>query len=328
MLVVNLILFIVACIVLSQSSTFVVKSLAKISYYLKLNEFTIGFILVAVATSIPETFIGIMSALDNIPILSVGNVLGSNIIDLTLITGIGALLARKISVESKIIRKDMIYMFLIAVLPAVLLMDHYIWHWFGLFPNMVQGLSRIDGIILLSVFVFYIYKLVRQESRFSRTVEYTSRKEATKYALLFLVALVFLLGSSKYVIEYAKVLSEELNITPLLIGIFLISLGTTLPELTFTVKSVMSMHESMAIGDIIGSVIANSTLVLGVTAIITPITVNSLIFLTSTLFMIFSAFIFLTFAESESGISWREGISLIMLYFLFVIVETYIKGPM
>jgi cation:H+ antiporter len=204
-------------------------------------------------------------------------------------------------------------------------MDHHFWWKLGLFPNMTPGLSRLDGIILLSVFVLYIYTLIRQESKFSKTVEETSRKEVIKYFLIFLLTLALLLISSNFVIDYAKLISSDLNISPLLIGIFLISLGTTLPELMFTVKSVFAKHENMAIGDIVGSVIANSTLVLGVTAVINPVVVNSLIYLTSTLFMIFSAFIFLTFAESESGISWREGISLIMLYFLFVIIETYLK---
>ncbi len=321
----DLLLFIIACIVLTQSSTYLVKSLAKISSFLKFNEFTIGFILVAVATSLPETFIGIMSALDGVPEFSMGNVIGSNIIDLTLITGIGAVLARKMNIESRIIKKDLLYMFGIALAPVILLMDHHIWWRLGLFKNMTPGLSRLDGVILLLLFVFYIFTLIRQESKFSKTTEYTTKKEAMKYMLLFLLTMGLLLVSSSFVVDYAKLLSKDLNIAPLLIGIFLISIGTTLPELMFTVKSVYAKHESMAIGDIVGSVIINSTLVLGVTAVIMPVNVNTAIYLTSTLFMLFSAFIFLTFAESESGISWREGISLIMLYFLFIIVETYLK---
>lgn len=321
----NLLFFVLACVILSQSSTYLVKSLSKISYFLKLNEFTVGFIIVAVATSLPETFLGVMSALKGTPGFSVGNVIGSNIIDVTLIIGIGALLAKRINVESKIIKKDMIYMFLIVLLPVFLLMDHNIWWKLGLFPDMVQGLSRLDGAILLFVFAWYIYGLMRQETKFSKVIDHTTKKDASKYFVYFIITLTLLLVSSNFVITYATILSADLNITPFLIGIFLISVGTTLPELMFTVKSVFARQESMAIGDIIGSVITNSTLVLGVTAIIQPVMVNSLVYLTSTLFMIFSAFIFLTFAESDSGLSWNEGIALIMLYFLFIIIESYIN---
>jgi cation:H+ antiporter len=325
MLWLDLLFFVIACVVLSQSSVYLVKSLSKLSYFFRLNEFTIGFILVAVATSLPEAFLGVISALTGKPSFSVGNVIGSNIIDLTLITGIGILLAKKITIESKIIKKDLFSMLFIAVLPAILLSDHLIWGLFGL--NVKPGLSRIDGIILLVVFFIYIYKMISQEGKFSKTDDSRiQREEAFRYFLLFLLAMLLLLVSAKYVVETATYLSKDLGVSEFIVGIFLISLGTTLPELVFTVRSVFEKHESMAIGDIVGSVITNSTLVLGVTAIIMPVYVDTAIYITSTLFMVFSAFIFLTFAESSEGFTWKEGISLILLYFLFVIVETYVRA--
>ena len=216
-------------------------------------------------------------------------------------------------------------MLLIAVLPVILLMDHYLWWQLGLFPGMIPGLSRFDGIILLGAFAYYIYTLVQQEARFSRIVDKTSRKEAIKFMLLFLVSITLLLISAHYVVDYAELLSIDLEISPLLMGLFIISLGTSLPELMFESKAVLSQHQSMAIGDLVGSVITNSALVLGVTALLAPIAVNSVIYLTSTLFMLFAAFIFFTFAESGEKITWTEGISLLFLYVLFIIIETYIK---
>lgn len=325
MLIINLILFTFACIILVMSNTFLVKALAKISYFLNLNEFTIGFILVSVATSLPEIFVGVMSAVSGTPEFSIGNVIGSNILDLTLVIGIAALLAKTINIESKIIKRDMVYMLLLTLLPVLLFVDHHLWHSIGLFPNMVKGLSKFDGLILLFGFVFYMYRLVRQETKFSKTVEHTSKKEAIKYMALFLVSLFLLLVSANYVVEYAKELSIDMDISPFLMGIFLISLGTSLPELMFESKAVLSGHQSMAIGDLVGSVITNSTLVLGVTAVIMPIEVNALIYLTSTMFMLFSAFIFFTLAESDNKITWTEGISLLLLYILFIVIETYIK---
>ncbi|AJF62019.1 TPA: sodium:calcium antiporter [Candidatus Woesearchaeota archaeon] len=325
MLLVNLAVFIVGCLILVKSSSVLVKSLAKIASFLNLNEFTIGFIIVAVATSLPETFIGIMSALDGTPELSAGNVIGANVLDLTLIIGIAVLLAKRIDIESKIVKKDMIFMLLLAFLPVVLMIDHYFWSWIGLFPGMVPGISRMDGVVLLAVFVYYIYRMVRQETRFSKTVDHTTKKELAKDMLLFLISIVFMLGSSQFVVGAAENLSIELNLSPLLIGLFLVSFGTTMPEMVFTSKAALAGHTSMAVGDLVGSIITNSTLVLGMTAIITPIQLNSLLYVTSTLFMLFSAFIFFTFAESDNGITLNEGLSLIMLYVLFVIIEMYIK---
>jgi len=325
-MILDILFFIIACIVLVQSNNLLVKSLSKLSSILRLTEFSLGFILVAIATSLPEMFVGIMSAIEGTPSLSVGNVIGSNIADLTLVIGIAVLLAKNINIDSTLIKKDMVYMLLITMLPVILLVDHLFWNFFGLFPNMIQGLSRLDGLILLLVFAKYIYNLIKQEQQFSKKVDSVPRKDAFKYLLFALLSLTFLLVTSNFVVKFAQIISIDLNISPLMVGIFLVAVGTSLPELVFTSKAVMTEHQSMAIGDLIGSVIANSTLVLGITAIITPVIINAAVYLTSTLFMVFSAFIFFTFAESDNKITWYEGISLLMLYVLFIVIEFYVKS--
>jgi len=106
----------------------------------------------------------------------------------------------------------------------------------------------------------------------------------------------------------------------ILIGLFMISIGTTLPELTFESRAVLSKHRYMALGDLIGSVVVNSTLVLGVTSIIQPIVADFLLFLSSASFMIVISFLFMTFVESEKKITIQEGLALILLYTLFIVV--------
>jgi cation:H+ antiporter len=165
----------------------------------------------------------------------------------------------------------MIFMLIFTLLPVFLFVDHLLWQTLGLFPNMIHGLSKIDGIILLVGFIYYMYNLVKQESKFSKKVEHTSKKEAVKHMVIFLVSITMLLISANYVVKYAEYLSIDLNLSPFLMGIFIISLGTSLPELVFQTKAVLSGHQSMAIGNVVGSVIANSTLVLGVTSFIMPI---------------------------------------------------------
>ncbi|MBN2422122.1 sodium:calcium antiporter [Candidatus Woesearchaeota archaeon] len=326
MIIKNLFFFLVACIVLVKSSGYLVKSLVKISSFFRLNEFTVGFIIMAVSTSLPELFVGIVTALNKQPIFALGNAVGSNIIDMTIVIGIVTLLARGIKIKSKIIKKDLIYMLLIVILPVFLMIDHKVWSLIGLFPNIEEGISRIDGIILLLVFIYYLWSLFKQERLFRKTVNKVNHIDILKYIILFCLSIILLIVSANFVVDYASILSIELNIAPLLIGLFIISMGTSLPELMFETKAVLTRHEEMAVGDLIGSVIANSTLVLGVTAIISPIVGNILIFITSTFFMILIAFIFLAFAESDRGLSWKEGMSLILLYLFFVVIETYIKS--
>lgn len=311
MLIVNIILFALSCGVLVKSSGLLVKSILKIAHHIGINEFAIGFIVMALSTSLPELFVGITSAIAGRPELALGTVIGSNILDLTIVIGVVTLLARGVKIKSKIIRKDIIYMVGIVILPLLLAID--------------KKISRIDGVILLSVFALYMWQLTRQERKFKKKIDNVSKKESAFYSLLTIAGVFILLISSNYVVKFATTLSLDLMLPPIFIGLFIISLGTSLPELLFETKAVISKHEDLAIGDLLGSVIINSTLVLGVTALIMPIPVNLLLFFTSAIFLVLIAFIFMTFAESDKGITWKEGMALILLYVFFVVIESYIK---
>jgi cation:H+ antiporter len=155
MAILNLVLFLVACIFLILSGTLLVRSLSKLASYLRMSEFVISFILIAFATSVPELFVGISSALQNNTALSLGNVIGSNILNLTLIAGIIILLKRGIMIESKKTKADALYMFFIIALPFVLM-------WIG------HAISRIDGVILLVAFFLYARKLYRERKIFKK----------------------------------------------------------------------------------------------------------------------------------------------------------------
>lgn len=301
----------VSCGVLVKSADYLVRSLTKIAEYFKLTEFAIGFIVVAFATSIPELFVGITAALDGTPSLSLGNVIGANILDLTIVIGVAALLSRGIKVESPSIRTDTAYTFLITLLPLILMAD--------------RELSRLDGCLLLVVFGFYMINIFRQEHRFRELLGSVSRKEFVHSLAVMVFALLFIFASARYVVKYASLIAEDLSIPPILVGLIIISLGTTLPELTFESRAVMRKHGYMALGDLLGSVVINTTLVLGVVALIHPVQADYTLFITSAAFMVVVGFIFMTFVESEKYISWQEGVALILLYVLFVVVETNIR---
>jgi cation:H+ antiporter len=310
MLVLNLLFFIVSCFVLVQSSGLVIKALSKISTYFRVNEFAVGFIVVAVSTSLPELFVGVTSAFTGNTDLALGNVIGANILNLTLVIGIAVLLSKGIRIRSSVIKKDFIYMIAIIFLPLLLMWD--------------QKLSRFDGIVLIIVFIFYIWQMVRQEHRFKKNFDFVEKRELRKHILYAIIGLVILLASANYVVLFAGKLSTDMGLPQLLIGLIILSLGTSLPELIIDAKAVLAKHQEIAVGDTIGSVVTNSTLVLGVTALIHPIQTDFFFFFTSALFLVIISFIFLTFAESEKGINWKEGLSLIMLYVFFIIIQTYI----
>ena len=314
MLIVNLLIFALACIVLVTSGTLLVKTLTKIAAFLKLSEFVVGFIIMAFATSLPELFVGITSALAKNPALSLGNIIGANIIDLTLVVGIVILIGRGIKIESRKTKTDALYMVFIAALPMVLML-------------IGSSLSRLDGVILLIAFALYARRILKQRRLFKKEVEDgIKRPEIIITTVLFIFSLALLFLSARFVVEYATLLSVDLALPPIIVGLFIISIGTTLPELTFGIRAVLAGHSQMALGDLIGAVVVNSTFVLGIVSIICPITANMLLFSVSAIFMVVVAFLFATFVESGNKLYIKEGISLIMLYIFFVIIEFYIKA--
>jgi len=313
MVLVPLLLFIVSCIILVVSGGYLVKLLIKIAYHLRLSEFVVAFIIMAFSTSIPELFVGINSAIEGNPALSLGNVIGSNILDLTLVIGIAALLGRGIKVKNPFIRKDSLFMLLIAILPIGLMF-------------LGRSLSRIDGIILVSVFLIYMWHLSRERKELKKQFKDHNHKNHLLITfILFALCLAVLFISSHFVVTYATKLALELLLPSILIGLFFVAIGTSLPELIFEIRSVLAKRGDFAVGDAMGSVVCNSGLVLGVTAIIYPITSNFLLFITSAIFMIFISFLFLLFIRGKKGLSITKSLILIILYIVFIMAEYLLK---
>ncbi len=313
MIWIPLLLFFISCIFLVGSGGYLVKLLIKISRYLRLSEFVVAFIIMAFSTSIPELFVGINSAIKGNPALSLGNVIGSNIADLTLIIGIAALLGKGIKVKNPFIRKDSLFMLLIAILPIGLMF-------------LGKSLSRIDGIILVSVFLIYMWHLSKERKELKNQFKDDHNQNHLIITfILFALCLAVLFISSHFVVKYATDLALELLLPPILIGLFFVAIGTSLPELVFEIKSVLAKRGDFAVGDAMGSVVCNSSLVLGVTAIIYPITSNFLLFITSAIFMILVSILFLFFIRGKKGLSVTKSIILIILYLLFIMFEYLIK---
>jgi len=314
MLIYNLFFFILSGLALVISGTYLVKSLEKISRFLRISEFTAAFIIMAIATSIPELFVGLSSAIQGNPELSLGNVIGANILNLTLITGIFVLLSRGIKFHSKKGGKE-VYFMLSSVILIILL---YL---------IGNSLSRIDGIILLSLFIFNLYRMFKKrtayKSKFNK--EKVKRWEIILSVFIFIAALILLFLSSNYAVKYASLIATDLSLPKIIIGLFLISIATTLPELIFGVRAIMLGHKSMSIGDQTGTVFANITLVIGLVALIHPITAEFFSFLISVIFMFIAAFIFTAFMETKKKLEVIEGIGLILLYVGFVIIEFFVK---
>jgi cation:H+ antiporter len=306
-------IFIVSCLILARSSAWIVQALIRIARLLGLRDFVLASLLMAFATSLPELFVGISSALHETPQLSFGNVIGSNIIVLTLVMGITTLMAGKIKFKRKILQRSSLYACLIASLPLVLILD--------------KQVSRIDGMILLSVSFVYFYWLLHQKEKIKGVLFNGLKKREDllflfKQLSIFAGGILLLLLSAEGLVWSVSGFTQELGLPLLIAGLILVALGTSIPEIAFAVRSVSAGHKQMILGDVMGSIVVNSSLVLGITALIFPFKISFLSYYASGIFFtIITALLFTIFTRTEREISKKEAIILLFIYVAFIVVE-------
>jgi len=315
MLSIQILVLVLSFFVISWAGAILVRSLTMLSKLLGISEYMIAFILMSFATSIPDFSIGISSALQHAPSISFGDVLGENLMNVTLIIGLIAVLAKGLSTESKISKTNFWLVFLLAFTPIILALDGLI--------------SRGDGTLLLAIFVFYILRLVKDKKYFKNQHIENGIDPKHKFASTmkglknFSLGVLLLIASSFSLIWAAKGITDYLEISTIFFGIVFVAIGTTLPELVFGIKAYRMRHPSMILGNALGSIAFNSTAVTGIVALINPINIqfNGHI-LVVTIFLGTSFILFNIFAYSKTRISSLEGVMLILLYILFIFAQT------
>lgn len=302
--------FIGCLLIIIKSGTLLVKSLVDISRFLGFSEYIVAFILMAFATSIPELFIGITSALKAVPSISFGNILGANVLNLTLALGLVIIVAGEINIKDQIVKRDAWFIFFLSLTPVILVLDGV--------------LSRTDGLILILLFAWYIKHLTAQRNQFSEKMNlmsynWSSAKKIIKSFIFFILGLVLLLIAAWGVVWSSSLIATQIGFSLTLIGLILVSFGTTMPELSFGIRSALLQHKEMAVGNFIGSIIFNSLVILGLVALIHPFSVDLQIAIIGILFLSLLLIILNVFIATKDKLSYREGVVLLLLYLLFLI---------
>jgi cation:H+ antiporter len=318
MLILYILIFIASCFLLVKSGTWTVQSLVRIAKSLEWKEFILAFILMAFVTSLPEFFVGISSALHSRSELAFGNIIGANIINLTLAIAIVVLLAKKLDCGTKLIQRNSIYTALIAFLPIVLMLG--------------GGISRIDGIILLVVLFFYFKYLFEEQEKYKKVFvnkfkrNWAGFKSFLKDLAMFFTGIGLLLLSAEAIVWSVLALSSSLNLPLVVVGSLIVALGTTLPEIVFGLKAIAMGHKEMVLGALMGSVVANSTLVLGSTVLISPLHITEYSpYIIGILFTIIACLFFAIVSRTEKKITEKEAIVLLVVYILFILSQLVIR---
>lgn len=305
----NLFIFIVALFMVIKGATLATKYAGRLAKSFHLSKYTVGFIIIAIISILPETFISINAAIEGIPSFGLATLFGSNIADLTLLFALMIFFAgRSLKVESKIIKNHAVYPFIL-LLPLIL----------GFNGNF----SRIEGLaLILSGGIFYYLAL---KNGIDGSVPLSNSNNKIKNSLLLLCSMAIMLIGSHFTVTSATSLANYIGISSILIGMLVVGLGTTMPEFFFSLKSVKKHDDSLAVGDILGTVLADATIVVGILALIAPFSFPVKIIYITGIFMVVASFILFKFMKSGRVISKKEAGILFIFWITFVLVEFFVN---
>jgi len=317
---INILIFVTSCGLLYFSGDLIVNGLVRLSRFFGLKEFVVAFFVMAVAASLPNLFVGVTSALQGIPELSFGDIMGNNLIALTLAVGLAVLFSpnKEITAESRTIQSTSFFTLGAAILPVILILD--------------GTLSRPDGIILIIFFLVYIFWLFSKRERFSKTIDpepkhtmIISVKEGLKDTFKIFSGALILFISSQGIVLSSTFLASSLGLPLVIVGSLIIGFGSALPEVYFAIYSAKRGETFMILGNLMGAVIIPASLILGIVTIINPIKTESLdSFAISRIFLTLAIIAFFITTKTQQKITKRESFILISIYIIFV-VTTLLK---
>ena len=263
-----------------------------------LSTMVIGLTLVAFGTSAPELAVSLDAALLGSSDIALANVVGSNMANIALVLALTVLM-KPMAIDSITLKRDLPVMLVAFLFFTLLLHD--------------RSLDRVDGILLIAALVIYVFYVVTHPS--GQVDIETDEKNQTLFALsvFFVAGIAFLALGGHWLVAGAIVVAKQLGVSEAVIGLTVVAIGTSLPEITASVIATVRGHAGLALGNVVGSNIWNSFLVLGTTASITPVTAQSLSW-HMLLVMIFVGMLLWVFCRSRYTLSRLEGVVLLSIF--------------
>ncbi len=314
-LLINVVLVSAGLAMLYFGAEWLVRGSINIANKFKISQLVIGLTIVAFGTSTPELSVSISSALEGLPDVALGNVVGSNIANIGLILGLSAIIT-PILVTKSTVRKEIPIMIGVALILIVISIDGNI--------STIDGILLVIGIVAFTIFSYKSSKkdsndksLTTNESQ-TNNIQVQQSKIIPKSIFLVGIGLVLLTFGSFMTVENAVVLAHNFGISERIIGLTLVAVGTSLPELITSVIAARKGHGDLSIGNIIGSNIFNVLAILGISAAIAEISVSDAMWFDYSIMIVFSAALLIVM-KTGFRINRIEGLVLISGYIAYTI---------
>jgi len=310
------VLFIIGFFVLIKSADLLVEGAASVAKKLNISKIVIGLTIVAFGTSAPEFIVNIFASINGNTEIAIGNILGSNIANIFLILGISAIIYPLVA-KKNTVWKEIPLSLLAALLLGVIANDALI------DGDTFSGLTRIDGLVLLSFFIIFLYYTfeiagITDENPIETELELKKFSYLKSFVFIILGLIGLTLGG-KWIVDGAVKIAESFNVSQSLIGLTVVAIGTSLPELATSAVAAYRKHADIAIGNIVGSNIFNIFWILGVSSLIRPLpfSATSDIDIFMTIFASVVLFAIMFIGKKHTIDRW-EGILMIAIYVSYV----------
>jgi len=303
----NFVIFVLSMGVLIWGADLLIDQSERIAIKFRIPEFIIGATLIALGTSLPEMAASMVASANGQSALAISNVIGSNILNITLVLATVFLISKKISPDRDFFAKDSMWALVPVLVFILMILDGII--------------SRFDAFLLLLLMGAYLLFLLRDAQGVPQEIlEHPLPTEDFQWGrtiFMLLGGFILVIVGAHFTVESATAIAKSFGISEWIIGIVMVSLGTSLPELVVSVSAAIKGKVDMAIGNIIGSNMANTTVVLGASALINPLPMvaNNYIFDLSTMFV---ATFILVFITANKLYNKSAGITLFILLALFL----------
>ena len=311
----NYVLLIVGFALLIKGADYFVKGASNISSLLRVPPLLVGLTIVAFGTSSPEATVSIIAALEESADVALGNVIGSNIFNITLVVGLTAFL-NPLKVESETIRKEIPFTLLASVALLILISD------ISLYGATINLITRSDGLIFLLFFIIFLYYIfeVARNNRDKNSSDLTENVDKSwgKNIFFTLIGLAAIVFGGDLVVDNSTEIAFSLGMSETLVGLTIVALGTSLPELVTSITAAIKKQSEIALGNIVGSNIFNILFVLGTASVVSPLPVNGKVFVDATL-MIVLTFVLLIFSRTRYRVGKIEGLILAGAYIIYMV---------
>ncbi|MGB5511572.1 MAG: calcium/sodium antiporter [Woeseiaceae bacterium] len=307
--------------------TLLVRGASEIATRLGVSPLIVGLIVVGFGTSAPELAINVFGALRGEMGIAFGNVVGSNISNLALVLGAAALVA-PITIQGQLVRREVPFLVLVTIIITVMALDRPL-------EGLPPIISRSESIVLLLLFCVFIYINVldfvksRSSDKLIIDIEQHRRVDAdpySRYRWLFVIGgIALLFGGGEVTIRNGVALASHLGVSSTVIGLFVVAVGTSMPELVTSIVAAKRGESDLALGNVVGSNIFNSLMVLPASGVISQIPVPRGGIGDLILSLVLAALLIPTFFLRKARLTRRIGVLLLLLYFGYAVFRIYFE---